>query len=147
MADNLAPTDAEMTDATAVPEEKAQEKQPETSTGDGSTSNTDNDKNKAFITETSNISQVPQPGVTPTIEAVVKKEKDDAEKRTPKIDVQSLPTRAYLDQTVVPILLQALSTLSKERPPNPIEYLASYLLKNKNQFDSTIDTSQPSGTA
>jgi protein dpy-30 len=45
----------------------------------------------------------------------VKKEKDDAEKRAPKIDVQSLPTRAYLDQTVVPILLQALSTLSKER--------------------------------
>ena len=45
----------------------------------------------------------------------MKKEKDDAEKRLPKIDVQSLPTRAYLDQTVVPILLQALSTLSKER--------------------------------
>ncbi len=45
----------------------------------------------------------------------MKKEKDDAEKRVPKIDVQSLPTRAYLDQTVVPILLQALSTLSKER--------------------------------
>ena len=45
----------------------------------------------------------------------MKREKDDAEKRAPKIDVQSLPTRAYLDQTVVPILLQGLSTLSKER--------------------------------
>ncbi|XP_065314803.1 uncharacterized protein LOC135923788 isoform X3 [Gordionus sp. m RMFG-2023] len=32
-----------------------------------------------------------------------------------RIDFQSLPTRAYLDQTVVPILLQALSTLAKER--------------------------------
>ncbi len=28
---------------------------------------------------------------------------------------QSIPTRQYLDQTVVPILLQALSALAKER--------------------------------
>lgn len=32
-----------------------------------------------------------------------------------KIDMGSLPTRQYLDQTVVPILLQGLSALSKER--------------------------------
>jgi protein dpy-30 len=32
-----------------------------------------------------------------------------------RVDLQSLPTRQYLDQTVVPILLQALSTLAKER--------------------------------
>ena len=47
---------------------------------------------------------------------------DDAKKQ--------LPIRAYLDQTVVPILLQGLSALVKERPPNPVEYLANYLLKN-----------------
>ncbi|MCP9264448.1 RNA-binding protein rnp-1 [Dirofilaria immitis] len=43
----------------------------------------------------------------------------------------TIPTRQYLDQTVVPILLQALGALAKERPPNPIEYLANYLLKEK----------------
>ncbi len=32
-----------------------------------------------------------------------------------KLNVQSLPIRAYLDQTVVPLLLQALSALVKER--------------------------------
>ena len=50
-----------------------------------------------------------------------------------KMNVQSLPIRAYLDQTVVPILLQGMSQLVKERPPNPIEYLATYLLKNNPQ--------------
>ncbi|KAF3850382.1 hypothetical protein F7725_012154 [Dissostichus mawsoni] len=50
-------------------------------------------------------------------------------------NIQALPTRAYLDQTVVPILLQGLSTLAKDRPPNPIEYLAAFLLKNKSQFE------------
>ena len=41
-----------------------------------------------------------------------------------KQDLQSLPTRQYLDQTVVPILLQGLASLARERPRDPIEYLA-----------------------
>uniref|UniRef100_A0A915PY39 Uncharacterized protein n=1 Tax=Setaria digitata TaxID=48799 RepID=A0A915PY39_9BILA len=53
----------------------------------------------------------------------------------------TIPTRQYLDQTVVPILLQALGALAKERPPNPIEYLANYLLKEKDRFSTSF--SQP----
>ncbi|CAH2249855.1 dpy-30 homolog [Pelobates cultripes] len=67
---------------------------------------------------------------------IVENEKANTEKVSKqKVDLQALPTRAYLDQTVVPILLQGLSVLAKERPPNPIEYLAAYLLKNKTQFE------------
>ncbi|OQS05728.1 hypothetical protein THRCLA_20547 [Thraustotheca clavata] len=54
-----------------------------------------------------------------------------------KLDVQALPIRAYLDQTVVPILLQGMSALVKERPPNPIEWLAAYLIKNNPQGPSS----------
>jgi len=32
-----------------------------------------------------------------------------------KLNMQSLPIRAYLDQTVVPVLLAGLSALVKER--------------------------------
>lgn len=66
-------------------------------------------------------------------------EKDNETNTTRKtrIDLSALPTRQYLDQTVVPILLQGLSSLAKERPPDPINYLAAYLLKNKNTFDTT----------
>ena len=42
----------------------------------------------------------------------------------------SLPIRSYLDNTVVPILLQGLSELSQERPEDPVEFLGNYLLKN-----------------
>lgn len=55
--------------------------------------------------------------------------------RKSRIDLNALPTRQYLDQTVVPILLQGLSALAKERPPDPINYLAAYLLKNKTTFE------------
>ena len=50
-----------------------------------------------------------------------------------KAEVQALPIRAYLDQTVVPILLQGMSALVKERPSNPIEWLASYLIEHNPQ--------------
>lgn len=46
---------------------------------------------------------------------IVENEKLNAEKTKQKVDLQSLPTRAYLDQTVVPILLQGLAVLAKER--------------------------------
>jgi hypothetical protein len=86
------------------------------------------------------------------------------------MNLQALPIRAYLDQTVVPILLDGMSALVKERPPNvrlshlspttphsfspllhsvpspvlfaiqsirllvqPVEWLATYLLKNNPQ--------------
>uniref|UniRef100_F6WW99 Protein dpy-30 homolog n=1 Tax=Monodelphis domestica TaxID=13616 RepID=F6WW99_MONDO len=67
-------------------------------------------------------------GLTENVERIVENEKINAEKSSKqKVDLQSLPTRAYLDQTVVPILLQGLAVLAKERPPNPIEFLASMI--------------------
>ena len=71
-------------------------------------------------------------GLTDNVEKTVENEKVNAEKSSKqKVDLQSLPARACLDQTVVPILSQGLAVLAKERPPNPIEFPASYLLKNK----------------
>lgn len=61
-----------------------------------------------------------------------------------RVDLGTLPTRQYLDQTVVPILLQGLSFLAKERPPEPISALATYLLKHKSTFDPSPEASPPS---
>uniref|UniRef100_A0A6U2LMK3 Uncharacterized protein n=1 Tax=Leptocylindrus danicus TaxID=163516 RepID=A0A6U2LMK3_9STRA len=50
-----------------------------------------------------------------------------------QINPQALPVRAYLDQTVVPLLLDGMSELVKVRPDNPVEWLAAYLLRNNPQ--------------
>lgn len=71
----------------------------------------------------------------------MEKENEINASRKSRIDLNALPTRQYLDQTVVPILLQGLSALAKERPPDPINYLAAYLIKNKNTFDSNNSNS------
>ena len=79
----------------------------------------------------------PQAGIDQSVEKIIENEaaNETSTSKKPKIDLQGLPVRAYLDQTVVPILLQGMSILAKERPPNPIEYLATYLLKNKEKFE------------
>jgi protein dpy-30 len=50
-----------------------------------------------------------------------------------KGNANTLSTRQYLDQTVVPLLLQGMAEVAKERPENPIEHLANYLLKHSNE--------------
>ncbi|GFG38082.1 hypothetical protein Cfor_10652 [Coptotermes formosanus] len=95
----------------------------------------------------------PQPsgsnGMSDASHKVISCEKDaamgDITTKKSRVDLQSLPTRQYLDQTVVPILLQALSTLAKERPPDPINFLAGYLLKHKTQYEQSTGVSPAAG--
>ncbi|XP_014255581.1 protein dpy-30 homolog [Cimex lectularius] len=106
----------------------------------------------AVAEDAPNVTTVPQPGqpvekklpasttngVSEVAAKIIQNEKEAAEHpptKKSKVDLQSLPTRQYLDQTVVPILLQGLQTLVKERPPDPISYLAAYLMKNKQLYE------------
>ncbi|KAK9891593.1 hypothetical protein WA026_015553 [Henosepilachna vigintioctopunctata] len=77
------------------------------------------------------------PAYCKIVKAAIKMENQDIQPKKSRIDLASLPTRQYLDQTVVPILMNALSHLAKERPPEPIAALAAYLLKNRANFEQT----------
>ena len=85
--------------------------------GDSGDQQTSNDKTTADTTKENNANSQQQSG----------------EKTKP--DLSTLPTRAYLDQTVVPILLQAMSQLAKERPAKPITFQAEYLLNHKEKYN------------
>ena len=69
---------------------------------------------------------------------VVTKKADNKPKTADKSEskqtqnINSLPIRAYLDQTVVPLVLQGMAEVAKERPENPIKYLADFLMKHAN---------------
>lgn len=84
----------------------------------------------------------PQPStpvvLTDSLQKLISEEKEAINMPKAKADVQSLPTRQYLDQSVVPILLQGLTALSKERPAEPIDFLAAYLMKNKHMFQKSM---------
>jgi protein dpy-30 len=78
-------------------------------------------------------SDKPASSVDATKENNTNSQQQSGEKTKP--DLSTLPTRAYLDQTVVPILLQAMSQLAKERPAKPISFLAEYLLNHKEKYN------------
>ncbi|XP_037959990.1 protein dpy-30 homolog [Teleopsis dalmanni] len=57
-----------------------------------------------------------------------------------RADMNTLPTRQYLDQTLAPILLKGLQTVSRERPADPIGYLADFLNKHRRTEEPVAET-------
>ncbi|CAM6129426.1 unnamed protein product [Calypogeia fissa] len=47
-----------------------------------------------------------------------------------RIEVKALSIRQYLEGAIVPVLLEGLEHMVLERPTNPAEYLAAFLLRN-----------------
>eukprot|EP01066_Platyproteum_vivax_P003240 Platyproteum_vivax@DN1412_c0_g1_i1.p1 len=53
------------------------------------------------------------------------------ETQTENPPTESLPVRQYLNLTVVPVLLPALNAVVKERPADPVTFVAHYMLKHQ----------------
>lgn len=49
-----------------------------------------------------------------------------------RTDMSTIPTKQYIDQTIAPILLEAIKAVANERPIDPVQYLADFLIKHKN---------------
>ena len=48
-------------------------------------------------------------------------------------NLNNISIRAYLDKTVIHLVLQGMAEVAKERPENPIKYLADFLMKHANE--------------
>ncbi len=51
------------------------------------------------------------------------------------------------ESTVVPLLMQGMQNLCKERPDNPVEYLANYLLQHNPQKPQVQPPAAPAADA
>lgn len=59
--------------------------------------------------------------------------------------IRSLPKQEYLQATVIPILLEGMAWIIKERPDDPVENLAMFLLKNNPntpELNQTVELSE-----
>ena len=71
--------------------------------------------------------------ISSQIQKIIAKELT-APSRRGKVDLQSVPMKEYLENTVIPIVHQGLVALARERPDSPIEYLAAFFLKHKHRY-------------
>ena len=55
------------------------------------------------------------------------------------VTVNNLPTKAYLENTIQPTVMQALSEVCRARPDNPLEFVAYYLLKHNPNCQKKTD--------
>ena len=67
------------------------------------------------------------------------------------VEIKQLPIKAYLDQQLMPLLLEALAQLAKEKPEEPIEFVAKYLLdhnpeKNWEDCNPTVTSNKQTKT-
>eukprot|EP00826_Nyctotherus_ovalis_P061563 TRINITY_DN8773_c0_g1_i1.p1 TRINITY_DN8773_c0_g1~~TRINITY_DN8773_c0_g1_i1.p1 ORF type:complete len:147 (+),score=53.17 TRINITY_DN8773_c0_g1_i1:134-574(+) len=53
-------------------------------------------------------------------------------------NVNILPTKEYIEKTLLTLLLQALTMVVKERPDNPAEFVAYYMLKHNPKKGSVL---------
>ena len=72
------------------------------------------------------------PNINPLRPKVVQKPKVKPQEKVTE-DIQSLPMQAYLDKTVMPLVLEGMAEVSKKRPENPIKFLADYLMQHSNE--------------
>lgn len=49
------------------------------------------------------------------------------------LPVHALPDRQYLEQAILPLLLHGLEATARQRPNDPLEFLAAYLASNNPQ--------------
>ncbi|KAJ3331299.1 Protein dpy-30 [Blyttiomyces sp. JEL0837] len=71
---------------------------------------------KAEVSSASNLLNQHEPyGLTKALVDAIQADKDSALNPTAKVPLQALPTRPYLDQTVVPALIEGLKCLVRER--------------------------------
>jgi hypothetical protein len=52
--------------------------------------------------------------------------------------LKSLPPKEYLYRTVIPALLPALEACQRDRPADPIEFIAFYMLRHTQQYSKTL---------
>ena len=95
------------------------------SESDNNTSSSNNNNNSGSKMEANVGEKRPSSGPEQNVQ--------DAKKS--KVDVTSLPTRQYLDSTVVPILLEGLAALARARPDQPIDFLIQFLQSHKQDFE------------
>ena len=70
---------------------------------------------------------------------------DEPDAKKPKSiqDIGNMTSKQYLDQLVVPHLLPALNAVSTNRPSDPIQYLAEFLLKNRGMEEVAKPAESP----
>jgi len=58
--------------------------------------------------------------------------------RPPLIDGEEMSAKQYIYTNIIPALAPALEICTRDRPPDPLEFLAFYMLRHKTQYSKSL---------
>ncbi|OJJ44892.1 hypothetical protein ASPZODRAFT_17806 [Penicilliopsis zonata CBS 506.65] len=61
---------------------------------------------------------------------------------TPQARPGGAPARMYLNEKVVPYLLEGMKTITKEQPPNPLRTLGEFLIQKSNEVEGAAGSNK-----
>jgi len=65
-------------------------------------------------------------------------EKQAAEAHESQDQEQTLPAKEYLYRNIIPALMPALEACQRDRPPDPVEFIALYMLRHSKQYSKSL---------
>jgi protein dpy-30 len=68
-----------------------------------------------------------------------KKVEEVANKAAAEVEAKALPVRQWLEQHMVPTIYQGMMAAAKERPDDPIEFLAAYLMEHNPKKKQKVE--------
>ncbi|CAH1105881.1 unnamed protein product [Psylliodes chrysocephalus] len=74
-----------------------------------------------------------------TVRMALKMESPNNIERKSYADLLCLPTKMYLESTLVPALINGIAHVERVRPVSPIKTLAVFLLKNKSFYETEAE--------
>ncbi|PYH87894.1 COMPASS complex subunit Sdc1 [Aspergillus ellipticus CBS 707.79] len=54
---------------------------------------------------------------------------------TPQVRPGGAPARVYMNEKIVPYLLEGMKNVTKEQPPNPLRVLGEFLIQKSNEVE------------
>jgi protein dpy-30 len=60
-----------------------------------------------------------------------------ADQEKPEV-LKTLPPKDYLYRTIIPALVPALEACQRDRPADPIEFIAFYMLRHPKQYSKAL---------
>ncbi|KAL4876562.1 hypothetical protein BJY04DRAFT_199653 [Aspergillus karnatakaensis] len=79
----------------------------------------------------------PTPGAaqTPIADPLASASAAASAANAPPVRPGGAPARVYMNEKIVPYLLEGMKSVTKEQPPNPLRVLGEYLIQKSNEVE------------
>ncbi|EEQ86500.2 hypothetical protein RJZ56_001043 [Blastomyces dermatitidis] len=125
-----APTDLNSTHSQSVKQSNQEEKRDIAMSGGGMSNDQLQPQSQPSVPTTSSTATAPLANTS-----TLNNSNNASTTPIPQVRPGGAPARVYMNEKIVPYLLEGMKTLAKEQPSNPLRVLGEYLIQKSNEIE------------